>query len=228
MNKILIVEDDNTIHDMVKEYLNKRGFQCEHAYSGTEALLVQKQENCDLILMDLMLPGLDGKQALTKIKKEYDVPVIIVSAKNTIEDKVSLLAIGADDYMTKPFSVDELEARLRAISRRRGQAVADNNIKVGNVTLNIKEFTLSAGGRSIALSGKEYELAFCFFSNPSAVFTKDELINKVWGFDCDFESNNLEVYISFLRKKLNYLDPEVTISSVRGVGYKLVTKGING
>lgn len=93
MNKILIVEDDNTIHDMVKEYLNKRGFQCEHAYSGTEALLVQKQENCDLILMDLMLPGLDGKQALTKIKKEYDVPVIIVSAKNTIEDKVSLLAI---------------------------------------------------------------------------------------------------------------------------------------
>ena len=85
MNKILIVEDDNTIHDMVKEYLNKRGFQCEHAYSGTEALLVQKQENCDL-----MLPGLDGKQALTKIKKEYDVPVIIVSAKNTIEDKVSL------------------------------------------------------------------------------------------------------------------------------------------
>ena len=94
MNKILIVEDDNTIHDMVKEYLNKRGFQCEHAYSGTEALLVQKQENCDLILMDLMLPGLDGKQALTKVKKEYDVPVIIVSAKNTIEDKVSLLAIG--------------------------------------------------------------------------------------------------------------------------------------
>lgn len=227
--KILLVEDEVQMSEAIAGLLRKNKYLVECAFDGEEGLQMGMVGDYDVIIMDIMMPVIDGYEVVRLLRKRgITTPIIMLTALSSVDDKVKGLDIGADDYMTKPFSIDELEARLRAIARRRGQAVADNNIKVGNITLNIKQFTLSAGDRSITLSGKEYELAFCFFSNPSAVFTKDELINKVWGFDCDFESNNLEVYISFLRKKLNYLDPDVTISSVRGVGYKLVYNGVNG
>ncbi len=227
--KVLLVEDEVQMSEAIAGLLRKNKYLVECAFDGEEGLQMGLVGDYDVIIMDIMMPVIDGYEVVRLLRKRgINTPIIMLTALSSVEDKVKGLDIGADDYLTKPFSIDELEARLRAIARRRGQAVADNNIKVGKITLNIKQFTLSAGERSIALSGKEYELAFCFFSNPSAVFTKDELINKVWGFECDFESNNLEVYISFLRKKLSYLDPDVTISSVRGVGYKLVYKGANG
>ena len=218
--KILLVEDEVQMSEAIAGLLRKNKYLVECAFDGEEGLQMGMVGDYDVIIMDIMMPVIDGYEVVRLLRKRgITTPIIMLTALSSVDDKVKGLDIGADDYMTKPFSIDELEARLRAIARRRGQSVADNNIK---------EFTLSSGGKSIALSGKEYELAFCFFSNPSAVFTKDELINKVWGFECDFESNNLEVYISFLRKKLNFLDPDVTISSVRGVGYKLVCKGTNG
>ena len=176
----------------------------------------------DVIIMDIMLPVMDGYTAVSKLRAAgINTPIIMLTALSSVEDKVKGLDIGADDYLTKPFSMDELTARLRAITRRRNGDASGNELKVGNAVLNIKEYKLSSGAKSVALSGKEYELALCFFSNPNAVFTKDELINKAWGFNCDFESNNLEVYMSFLRKKLNFLGADVNLVSVRGVGYKL-------
>lgn len=227
--KVLLVEDEVQMSEAIAGLLKKNKYLVECAFDGEEGLQMGMVGDYDVIIMDIMMPAIDGCEVVRLLRKRgVTTPIIMLTALSSVEDKVKCLDLGADDYLTKPFSIDELEARLRAIARRRGQAIADNNIQVGNVVLNIKQFTLSANGRSIALSGKEYELAFCFFSNPSAVFTKDELINKAWGFECDFESNNLEVYISFLRKKLSFLDPDVTIASVRGVGYKLVCKGNNG
>ena len=226
MNKILIVEDDNTIHDMVKEYLNKRGFQCEHAYSGTEALLVQKQENCDLILMDLMLPGLDGKQALTKIKKEYDVPVIIVSAKNTIEDKVSLLAIGADDYITKPFSVEELVFRIEAILRRvRGKKNKESTLyQIGRFTFDTQKQLLTLDNnpdKATKLTTKENELLALLCSHSNEILQRDYALKTIWIDDNYFNARSMDVYITKLRKHLK-ADDQIEIINIHGKGYKLI------
>ena len=131
MQTILIVEDDSTIHMMMHEYLERHGFRCEDAYSGTEALLLVQRTCPDLILMDLMLPGADGSKVLHEIRKAHDVPVIVVSAKGSVQHKVDLLKAGADDYMTKPFALEELEARIRAQLRRRGQRCADTTLRCG-------------------------------------------------------------------------------------------------
>lgn len=217
MNKILIVEDDNTIHDMVKEYLNKRGFQCEHAYSGTEALLVQKQENCDLILMDLMLPGLDGKQALTKIKKEYDVPVIIVSAKNTIEDKVSLLAIGADDYITKPFALEELEARIN-VQLRKHHTDKDDRIIVQNLILYPDQRTFQIDDTKVSLTKHEYHIMELLMQYPKRAFSKKDIYEYAWDDIYAADDKTVSVHISNIRNKCKGRD---IIETVWGIGFKL-------
>ena len=222
MLQILIVEDDPKLSDLYSIILNKAGYNTLCAANGQEAWGILEQEHIDLIITDIMMPVMDGYTAVKKLRAaDIKTPIIMLTALASVEDKVKGLDIGADDYMTKPFSMDELTARLRAITRRRRGDAVGNELKVGNTTLNIKEYKLSCGGKSIALSGKEYELALCFFSNPGAVYTKDELINKAWGFNCDFESNNLEVYMSFLRKKLGFLGSDVVLTSVRGVGYKM-------
>ncbi|OUP58326.1 DNA-binding response regulator [Faecalitalea cylindroides] len=217
MNKILIVEDDNTIHDMVKEYLNKRGFHCEHAYSGTEALLVQKQENCDLILMDLMLPGLDGKQALTKIKKEYDVPVIIVSAKNTIEDKVSLLAIGADDYITKPFALEELEARIN-VQLRKHYTDKDDGIIVQNLILYPDQRTFQIDDTKVSLTKHEYRIMELLMQYPKRAFSKKDIYEYAWDDIYAADDKTVSVHISNIRNKCKGRD---IIETVWGIGFKL-------
>ena len=217
MNKILIVEDDNTIHDMVKEYLNKRGFQCEHAYSGTEALLVQKQENCDLILMDLMLTGVDGKQALTKIKKEYDVPVIIVSAKNTIEDKVSLLAIGADDYITKPFALEELEARIN-VQLRKHHTDKDDRIIVQNLILYPDQRTFQIDDTKVSLTKHEYRIMELLMQYPKRAFSKKDIYEYAWDDIYAADDKTVSVHISNIRNKCKGRD---IIETVWGIGFKL-------
>lgn len=217
MNKILIVEDDDTIHDMVKEYLNKRGFQCEHAYSGTEALLVQKQEMCDLILMDLMLPGLDGKQALTKIKEEYDVPVIVVSAKNTIEDKVSLLAVGADDYITKPFALEELEARIHVQLRKR-HTNKDDRLIVQNLILYPDQKTFQIGDTKISLTKHEYRIMELLMQYPKRAFSKKDIYEYAWDDIYAADDKTVSVHISNIRNKCKGYD---VIETVWGIGFKL-------
>lgn len=217
MNKILIVEDDNTIHDMVKEYLKKRGFKCEHAYSGTEALLVQKQEKCDLILMDLMLPGLDGKQALTKIREEYDVPVIIVSAKNTIEDKVSLLATGADDYITKPFALEELEARIN-VQLRKHHTDKDDRIIVQNLILYPDQRTFQINDIKVFLTKHEYRIMELLMQYPKRAFSKKEIYEYAWDDIYAADDKTVSVHISNIRNKCKGHD---IIETVWGIGFKL-------
>ena len=155
MHTILIVEDDSTIHMMMHEYLEKRGFRCEDAYSGTEALLHIRQACPDLILMDLMLPGADGSEVLHEIRKAHDVPVIVVSAKGSVQHKVDLLKAGADDYMTKPFSLEELEARIRAQLRRRGHRPVDTTLRCGTLSLLDDQRTLMIEDRRITLTRHE-------------------------------------------------------------------------
>lgn len=220
--KVLLVEDEVQMSEAIASLLKKNQCLVECAYDGEEGYRMGLVGDYDVIVMDVMMPVMDGYTAVGKLRAAgIKTPVIMLTALSSVEDKVKGLDIGADDYMTKPFSMDELNARLRAITRRRRGDAVGNELKVGNTTLNIKEYKMTCGGKSISLSGKEYELALCFFSNPGAVFTKDELINKAWGFNCDFESNNLEVYMSFLRKKLGFLGSDVVLTSVRGVGYKL-------
>ena len=153
--KILLVEDEVQMSEAIAGLLRKNKYLVECAFDGEEGLQMGLVGDYDVIIMDIMMPVIDGYEVVRLLRKRgITTPIIMLTALSSVEDKVKGLDLGADDYMTKPFSVDELEARLRAIARRRGQAVADNNIKVGNVTLNIKQFTLSAGGKSIALSGK--------------------------------------------------------------------------
>lgn len=217
MNKILIVEDDNTIHDMVKAYLNKSGFLCAHAYSGTEALLVQKQEKCDLILMDLMLPGLDGKQALIKIKEEYNVPIIIVSAKNTIEDKVSLLAKGADDYITKPFALEELEARIN-VQLRKHRTDKDDRLIVQNLILYPDQKTFQIDDLKVSLTKHEYRIMELLMQYPKRAFSKKDIYEYAWNDIYAADDKTVSVHISNIRNKCKGYD---IIETVWGIGFKL-------
>lgn len=144
-----------------------------------------------------------------------------MTAKGEIEDKVKGLDSGADDYLSKPFATEELLARLRALTRRQGEIINDNVLEVGDIKLNISTYELEGPYNSIKLSLKEFEIIRCFMKSPKTIVTKDELISKIWGYDSDAEYNNIEVYISFLRKKLGYVNSTTSITTVRGVGYKL-------
>ena len=165
--KILLVEDEVQMSEAIASLLKKNQCLVECAYDGEEGYRMGLVGDYDVIIMDIMMPVMDGYTAVKKLRAaDIKTPIIMLTALASVEDKVKGLDIGADDYMTKPFSMDELTARLRAITRRRRGDSVGNELKVGNTTLNIKEYKLSCGGKSIALSGKEYELALCFFSNP--------------------------------------------------------------
>ena len=169
-----------------------------------------------------MLPKLNGLNLLKKIRKERDLtPVIMLTAKSQIEDRVVGLDLGADDYLTKPFAVEELLARLRSITRRKGNVVNDNTLTYGDIRLNINTYDLDVNDESIRLTLKEFEIIKYFMERPRCVVSKDDLITKLWGFDSDVEYNNIEVYISFIRKKLSYLNSKVSIVTIRGVGYRM-------
>lgn len=172
--------------------------------------------------MDVMMPVKSGVEATKELRaKKINTPIIMLTALSEESDKIAGLDCGADDYITKPFSVSELLARIRAVTRRKGDIIPDDGLSYGGVTLNLYTYMLSSGDKSIKLSKKEAEIMRYFFEKPSFVAQRDQIISKVWGFDSEFESNNLEVFISFLRKKLRFLDARFTIMPVRGVGYRL-------
>ena len=172
-----------------------------------------------------MLPKINGLEVLRRLRKEnIKTPVILLTAKGEIEDKVKGLDSGADDYLAKPFATEELLARLRALTRRQGEIINDNILEVGDIKLNISTYELEGPYNSIKLSLKEFEIIRCFMQRPKTILTKDELISKIWGYDSDAEYNNIEVYISFLRRKLTFLKSKVTIKAIRNIGYLLEYK----
>lgn len=220
--RILLVEDEKKLSEALTSILKKNGYEIDAVYDGEDGVYYACTNIYDVIILDVMLPKFDGFSALAKIRaKKIATPVLMLTALSDENSKVGGLDAGADDYLAKPFSVPELLARLRALTRRRGDLVTDNLLTVGNVSLNLATYNLQGIKDVIKLSGKEFEIARFFFERPNFVSTKDDIIMKVWGLDSEFESNNLEAYISFLRKKLAFVGADVIIESIRGVGYKI-------
>jgi two-component system response regulator ArlR len=220
--RILIIEDETYLAEALTQILKKNNYSADAVNDGLSGLDNALTGIYDLILLDIMLPGMDGISVLKNIRKEgVSTPVILLTAKGEISDKVTGLDSGADDYLAKPFATEELLARIRAASRRKGEVIPDNIVKFGDIELNTGSLKLARGAKDIKLILKESELLELLMTRKNAVTSKELVIEKLWGFDSDAEHNNVEVYISFLRKKLAYLDSSVSIATVRGVGYVL-------
>ena len=219
---ILIVEDDPNISELVQMYLEKEGYNTRIASDGGQGLDLFRQLRPDLVLLDIMLPVMDGWSVLRTIRQDSKTPVIMLTAKGETNDKVQGLKQGADDYLTKPFEPEELLACVRTLLRRSGgQLQESDTLTWGDLSLERGTFTLSCNGRDVRLSRREYDLMELLMRNGAQVVTKEQLLIKVWGYDSQAEDNNVEVYISFLRRKLTHLHSQVRIKTLRMLGYCL-------
>ncbi len=220
--RILLVEDEKELSRALAKMLTNEGYNVDAVYDGQDGLNFASTGMYDLVLLDVMMPKLNGFDVLSAIRaKKMDVPVIMLTALSDERDKINGLDKGADDYVSKPFSFNELSARIRAVLRRRGKILSDNKLDFGNSSLDLTSFCLRTPKGEINLTSKEFELLRYMFEYPTFVAAREDLIMKAWGLNSEFESNNLEVYMSFIRKKLVHLEADFTIESVRGIGYKL-------
>ena len=222
--KILIVEDEEGLREALIRTLTGEGYLADGAADGEEGYQLICTGLYDLVLLDIMLPVYDGLEVLRRIRKQgFDVPVILLTARSTLEDKVGGMDLGADDSLTKPFAMPELLARIRMVSRRGAGSAADSRLKAGDLYLDTQTYTLSSssGSRSVRLGAKEYQLMEYLMRNPDRVLSREQITQRVWGYDADAEYNNVDVYVSFLRKKMKFVQSTAKISSVRGVGYEL-------
>lgn len=217
MKKILIVEDDINIHTLIKELLQNKNYSLIDAYSGTEAIMILKQENVDLILLDLMLPGLNGEEIIKKIN---GIPVIVISAKINIEDKVNVLLSGANDYITKPFNNDELMARIEVQLRENNKI--NKELKYKDIKLSNDKHTLVILDNKVSLTKTEYLILEQLLLTPKDVITKNKLLNLINDYSLESDENTLKVHISNLRKKIRKYTDEEYIESVWGIGYKIL------
>nr|WP_288701277.1 response regulator transcription factor [uncultured Romboutsia sp.] len=220
--KLLLVEDEKQLSEALQQILIKNKYSVDAVYSGDEGLDYALTGIYDVIILDIMLPKLNGIEILKMIRKrKISTPVILLTAKGSVEDRILGLDSGADDYLPKPFSPDELLARLRALTRRNGDFINENILEFSDIKLNLSTYDMEVNDNSITLTQKEFEILKYFMQRPKLVVSKDDLITKLWGFDSDIEHNNIEVYISFLRKKLAYVESNVKITTIRRVGYRL-------
>jgi len=219
--KILIVEDEKRLAEALCQILTEEKYMVEAVANGAEGLHYAAGGNYDAIILDVMLPLMNGYEIVKKLREsKISTPVLMLTAKDEIYDKVRGLDCGADDYMTKPFSTDELLARLRALLRRQGEVILDE-IAFSDLTLNISTNTLHCGAKSVHLGFKEFEILRILMTYPNMITPKEDLISKVWGAESNAEDNNVEAYISFLRKKFFFLRSKVGIQTIRKVGYRL-------
>ena len=223
MKKILIIEDESNISDFVKMELEYEGYEAEISEDGKEGLIKALREDYDLIVLDLMLPGISGLEVCRRLKKEKDIPVIMLSAKDSVMDKVAGLQIGADDYIAKPFAIEELIARIQVIFRRT-EKVKSNIIKFKDLSIQLESRTVMKNEEKINLTNKEYELLILLLNNKGKVVTRDNILNEVWGYDNDAGTNVVDVYVSYLRNKLDEKNKEAYIETVRAVGYIISEK----
>lgn len=219
--KVLIVEDEIRLADTLSQIMTENKYLVDTVNDGQDGLDYAMSNIYDIIVLDVMLPKMNGFDVVRSLRKaKISTPVILLTAKDEVNDKITGLDSGADDYLTKPFVPDELLARIRALTRRQGEVVM-NELSFSDLTLNISMYMLQKDGKSIHLGLKEFEVMRLLITNPSIVVSKDDMISKIWGMESDAEDNNVEVYISFLRKKLQYLGSKVTISTQRKIGYFL-------
>ena len=225
--KILVVDDNANICDLLRMYLEKEDFAVSQAHNGLDALKIFEEENPDLLLLDIMLPGLDGWQVCREIRKTSDVPIIMVTAKDETFDKVLGLELGADDYITKPFDTKEVIARVKAVLRRTaGKTVSDmREVRYDKLIINRTNYEMKVNGVHVDTPPKELELIYHLASNPDRVFTRDQLLDEVWGFDYYGDSRTVDVHIKRLRDKLKGVSPEWELCTIWSVGYKFETHG---
>ncbi|MDQ1236432.1 two-component system response regulator ArlR [Paenibacillus sp. SORGH_AS306] len=220
--RILIVEDELHLAEALTQILKKNHYSVDAVHDGRTGLDYAQSGIYDLLLLDIMMPEMDGISVLKTLRQQgVATPVILLTAKGEITDKVIGLDYGADDYIAKPFSSEELLARIRAALRRKGEVLPEEGLQFGDIQLNTANLKLSVNGKEMKLNLKENELLELLITRKQGVTSKEQIIEKLWGFDSDVEYNNVEVYISFLRKKLNFLHSQVKINTIRGVGYVL-------
>lgn len=219
--RILVVEDEVRLAEALTQILIKNKYTADAVHDGASGLDYALCGVYDLIILDIMLPKMNGLDVLRSLRKEkIATPVLLLTAKDEVADKVAGLDSGADDYLTKPFATEELLARVRAMSRRKGE-VLDESLSFSDISLNIKTGELSCGKHAIKLPLKEFQIMELLLSNGKQIITKERFIEKIWGFESDTEYNNVEVYISFIRKKLSHIHSKVEIRTTRGIGYSL-------
>ena len=214
---ILVVEDDRNISDLIRMYLEKEGFEVRSAYDGGKAIEEYDKQAPDMVLLEIMLPVVDGWGVCAHIREKGKTPIIMLTAKSDVGDRITGLEMGADDYLVKPFSVMELASRVRAVLRR-CKAPEEKSLTCGGLTLNEQEHTVSVNGQRVELTYKEYELLRLFLTHPRTAFTRDKLMEQVWGTDFCGESRTVDMHIRTLRQKLG--QEGTHIQTVRNVGYR--------
>mgnify|MGYP000161837454 FL=1 len=225
--KILVADDDKNIAELLRLYLEKEGYAVVMAFDGEEALMKFGPENPDLVLLDIMMPKLDGWQVLREIRKKSNCPIIMLTAKGETFDKVLGLELGADDYVVKPFDSKEIVARIKAVLRRTGKAsdISDNKeVSYDKLVVNMTKYELKVDGKVVDTPPKELELLYHLASNPNRVYTRDQLLDEVWGFEYYGDSRTVDVHIKRLREKLEGVSDKWTLKTVWGVGYKFEVK----
>lgn len=224
--KILIVDDDTNICELLRLYIEKDGFETVIANTGTQAIKLFEQENPELVMLDIMLPELDGWQVCREIRKTSQVPIIMLTAKGEVFDKVLGLELGADDYVVKPFEAKEIVARIHAVLRRTSTNDELNikEVKWDKISINLTNYELKVDGVQIDTPPKELELLYHLASNPNRVFTRDQLLDEVWGFDYYGDSRTVDVHVKRLREKIDGVSSKWELKTVWGVGYKFEVK----
>ena len=219
--KILVVDDEVKLADALGELFRRNKFITDVVYDGEDGYFYAKNGDYDVIILDVLMPKMDGFEVVRLLRQnKINTPVLMLTALDEVSSRVKGLDCGADDYLTKPFASEELLARVRALTRRQSEFVFDE-LTYHDVALNTSNYTLSCGKKVVSLGAKEYEIMRLLLANPTQVISKDAIISKVWGLDSDITENNVEAYMSFLRKKLFFIGSKVIISSKRLLGYYL-------
>jgi DNA-binding response OmpR family regulator len=222
--KIMIVDDDPNIVELIDIYLKKEGYETDKHLSGVTALDRFDAVEPDLILLDIMLPEIDGYDVCTEVRKKSDVPIIMITAKGETFDKVLGLELGADDYLVKPFEAAELLARVKAVLRRYGNEMPQKKVlEIENLKIDLNDYSLTYHGKKLEMPKKELELLHFLIANPNHVFTREQLLDKIWGYEYVGESRTVDVHIKRVREKLSHEDPW-EIKTVWSVGYKFQNK----
>ncbi len=219
--KALIVDDEVKLADALAELFRQQKILVDVVYDGEDGLYYAQNGDYDVVVLDVMMPRMNGYEVVQRLRQnKNNVPVLMLTAKDDVSARVKGLDYGADDYLTKPFATEELLARVRALARRQSEMIYDT-ISYKDITLNTSNYKLECGNKSVSLGAKEYEILKLLLTNPTQVISKDTIISKVWGLDCDITENNVEAYMSFIRKKLFYVGSKLNILTKRMLGYYL-------
>lgn len=218
--KVLVVDDDANIRELISIFLSGEGYTVLEAENGREALTLLEENNIQIVVVDVMMPEVDGYELTKEVKKYYDIPILMVTAKGESQDKLKGFDLGVDDYVVKPFDPLEIVARVKALLRR-FQLLSDKNIFVGNLTINQVKYEISANDQSITLPLKEFELLMKLASQAGRIFTRNDLIEQIWGLDYEGDERTVDVHIKRIRERLREIKATVEIVTIRGLGYKL-------